>query len=127
MLPDGALLIEKLDHLVGGGALGRPLLLNRVAKMKEADEALVLRDADGHLALAGAQHLGRPPVGGQAAGVPREQNDVGGAAGGVQVLLVLDWVARERAGTDDQRRSAVELLRRLRAGGLLQPFERHRP
>ena len=70
--------------------------------------------------------LGRPPVGRQPSTVGGEQDDVGGAGGGVQVLLVLDRVAGERAGADHQGRRAIELRGRLRAGGLLEPLERLR-
>ena len=69
---------------------------------------------------------GRAPVGREAAAVAGQQDDVGGAGGGVQVLLVLDRVAGERAGADDQGRRAVELRGRLRPGRLLQALERLR-
>ena len=64
--------------------------------------------------------LGGAPVAGEAAGVGGEQDDVGGDRGRVQVLLVLDGVAAEGAGDDDQGRGAVELGGALLAGGLLQ-------
>ena len=75
----------------------------------------------------GAQDLGRPPVAGQAAGVRGQQHDVCGAGCRVEVLLVLHRIAVEDARADDQRRRAVELRRRLGAGGLLEPLQRQRP
>ena len=119
--------VEELDRFDLGRALGRPLLLDRVADVEEADEALVVGQPDRGAALGRAQHLGRAPVARQAAGVGGEQDDVGGDRGRVQVLLVLDRVAAERRRADDQGRGAVELRRRLGAGGLLQALERPGP
>ena len=101
--------LEELDHLVGRGALGHPLLLDRGAQVEQADEALVLGILLPPPGPRGPQHLGRAPVGGEAAGVAGEQDDVCRAGGGVQVLFVLDRIPGERAGADDERRGAVEL------------------
>ena len=45
----------------------------------------------------------------------------------MQVLLVLDLIAREGAGADDESRRAVELGGRLRPGRLFEALQRLRP
>src|SRR5262245_41702383 len=115
--------LEELDHLVGGQALGRALLLHRRAEVEQTDEALVVGDADGGAAFRGAENLRRAPVARETSPVRGEHDDVRGACGRVEVLLVLGLVAGQRAGDDDKRRSALELGRRLRARGLLQALQ----
>ena len=87
----------------------------------------LVAEPDRRAPVVGAQHPRGAPVAGQPARVGGEQDDVGGAGGRVQVLLVLDRVAAEHARADDQGRRAVELRRRLGPGGLLQALERPRP
>ena len=118
---------------VGTPSPGRPaaaaaaLSPGAAPEVEEADEALALAEPDRAPPRLAAQDRGRPPVAGEAAGVGGEQDDVGGDRGRVQVLLVLDRVALEHGGDDDQRRRAVELGGALGAGGLLQRGERLRP
>ncbi len=126
MHPARSALTVELRHLVDGRALRRCFLLARRAEVEEADEALVVAEADGAPPRLPAQQLGRAPVAGEAAGVGGEQDDVGGDRGRVQVLLVLDRVAAEHGGDDDQGRRAVELRRALGAGRLLQARQRLR-
>src|SRR3954471_24896879 len=76
---------------VGGGALGAgPLgcgpLLTGMAEVQEGDEPLLRREADGSPPLGAAQKARGAPVAGVTAGVGREEDDVGGGSGGVQVL-----------------------------------------
>ena len=56
-----------------------------------------------------------------------EQDDVGGDAGGMEVLLVLNGVAPERAGADDKRWGTIELRGRFGPGRLLESLERLGP
>src|SRR3954452_22197937 len=72
------------------GALGRLLLLSWRAQVQEPEHPLLLGYRDGGLAFGRAKHLGRAPVGSEAPAVCGEQDDVGGARGGAQILLVLD-------------------------------------
>jgi hypothetical protein len=59
--------------------------------------------------------------------VRREQDDVGGDSGRVQILLRGHLVIGKHARADDERRRPVELRRGLRAGGQLQSHERLGP
>ena len=102
------------------------MFLDRLAEVQQADEALVVGDSHGCASLRGAQDFGSAPVGGEPAAVGGQQHDVGRAGGGVQVLLVLDLIAREGAGADDESRRPVELGGRLRPGGLLEALQRLR-
>ena len=70
---------------------------------------------------------GRAPVAGEAAGVRGEEDDVAGDRRRVQVLLVLDLVAGDLPGGDDEGRAAVELRRRLRPRSFLQGLQCRRP
>src|SRR5215212_11898231 len=88
---------QELDHLVGRQPLRRALLLHGGPEMQETDEALVLGQADRGPPLGRAQHLRGAPVGGEAASVGGEQDDVCGAGGGVKILLVLGEIAGEGA------------------------------
>ena len=87
---------RELHDLVGGRPLRRRLLLHRRAEVEQADETLVLGHADGRPALRRPQHLRSTPVARQPSAVGGEQDDVGGAGRGVQVLLVLNRIAGER-------------------------------
>ncbi len=109
-----------------GGRSGGSFSWRGLAEVQEADEALVVGQARRPRDPPRAQQGRRAPVAGEPAGVGAEQDDVGGDRGRVQVLLVLDRVAAERAGDDDQGRGAVELRRPLRPGGLLQARQRGR-
>src|SRR3954452_13409115 len=115
--------LQEFDHLVGWEPLGRALLLHRGAEVEQADERLAVVHTDRGPALVRAQDLRSAPVGREAAAVARQQDDVGGAGGGVQVLLVLDRVSGERAGADDQGRGAIELGGGLGPGGLLEALQ----
>ena len=94
---------KKLGHLVDRRPLRRCFFLARRPEMEEADEALAAAEPDGAPPRLAPQHLGRPPVAGEAAGVGGEQDDVGGDRGRVQVLLVLD---RDRPRARRRRRPA---------------------
>src|ERR687892_33866 len=85
-LRESTRLIQVLDDALGGLALGRLALLDRMPEVDQADEALAFGEADCGTALVGAQHLRRSPVTGEPARVRGEQHDVGGARGRVQVL-----------------------------------------
>ena len=82
MLPDGAL-VQELDHLIRREPFRRALFLNRGAEVEQPDEALILGHADGGAALRGAEDLGCSPIGRKPPAVGGEQDDVGGAGGGV--------------------------------------------
>ena len=88
----------------------------------------VVGDVEGRAAGGLAQDRGRAPVAGQAAVVGAEQDGVGGAAGGQQVLLVGDGIVRRPdVGDRDERRRAVELAGALGADRGLQPLQRLGP
>ena len=97
-----------------------------LAEVDQAYEALALGEPDRRSSGLGTQDLGSTPVAGEPTRVRGQENDVGGAGGGVQVLLVGDRVPGEDAGADHQGRGPVELRRRLRARRLLEALERLR-
>ena len=74
--------VQEADHVARGRALGRALLLARRAEVQQADDVLVVVDAQRGAALGGAQDGRRAPVARQPAAVRAEQDDVGGAGRG---------------------------------------------
>src|SRR5690242_2003560 len=74
----------------------------RRSEVDQRDELLVGAQADGGLALWRLQELRRPPVGGEAAGMRGEQDDVDGARRRQHVLVVLVVVSGLRRARDDQ-------------------------
>ena len=90
----------------------------RAPEMDEPHEQLVLPHSHRGGAVGGPQDARRAPVAGQAAGVRGQQEDVDGAGGRAQVLLVLDRVARELDRRADERGRAVELRGGVGGGGL---------
>jgi hypothetical protein len=110
----------QVDGCLGrGGALGGALLLDRISKVQEADEALPFRQPNRGPSGLLAQNARGAPVARKPVRVCSEQHDVAGDRGGVQVLLVLLGIAGQGTGGDDQGRSAVELRRRFRPSRLL--------
>src|SRR4029450_13178122 len=83
------------DVVPGGGAWWWLTTLAPLPQMDQADEALPVGDLAGGPPLWAAQDLGGAPVSGEPPCVRGQQHDVGGAGGGVQVLLVLCRIAAE--------------------------------
>ena len=98
--------VEVADGRLDRRAVGRSLLLDRMAEMEQADEVLVGRAGRRPSRPAAVRRTpGRAPVAGQAAGVRGQQHDVGRAGGGVQVLLG-DRRGR-RSGSPSRRRGSA--------------------
>src|SRR3954453_10450078 len=54
--------IQVRDHVAHGQPLGRPLALRRQSEVDQADEVLVVTEADGGSPRVGPHHLRRAPV-----------------------------------------------------------------
>src|SRR5690349_13806236 len=79
---------QPLDRPLRWAPLRRSLLLNRAPQVEQPDRSLPRRDPESREALRLPQDRRSAPVPREAARVGGQKDDVGGAAGRQQVLLV---------------------------------------
>src|SRR4051812_16731359 len=113
--------LRKNVHVrVDGLPLPGRRLAGRSAEMEEAENALACSDADDLPAARGPKEGGRPPVRGEAPLRRGEEHECDRGRGRADVLFVLDELAAQDGGGDDERRRALELRRFARAAAFLQ-------